>query len=79
LVERVAACLKSASGLETFGQYGSERQREWHKLLGFHVTFELLRHAPPWLGTLARQISPALPASGPDLKAALQQLGLKVK
>jgi 2-polyprenyl-6-methoxyphenol hydroxylase-like FAD-dependent oxidoreductase len=79
LVERVAACLKSASGLDTFSQYGSERQREWHKLLGFHVTFELLRHAPPWLGTLARQISPALPASGPDLKAALQQLGLKVR
>ncbi len=79
LVGRAADCLRRGSGIETFGQYGSERQREWHKLFGFHVTFELLRHAPPWLGTLARQISPALPASGPDLKDALQQLGLKVR
>jgi 2-polyprenyl-6-methoxyphenol hydroxylase-like FAD-dependent oxidoreductase len=78
LVGRVAACLRRDSELDIFGQYGSERLREWHKLLGFHVTFELLRHAPPWLGTLARQISPTLPASGADLKEALQQLGLKV-
>jgi 2-polyprenyl-6-methoxyphenol hydroxylase-like FAD-dependent oxidoreductase len=78
LVERISGCLRGEARLEDLGHYGAERQREWHKLLGFHVRFELLPHAPAWLGPLASQISPSLPASGPDLKDLLQQLGLKM-
>jgi 2-polyprenyl-6-methoxyphenol hydroxylase-like FAD-dependent oxidoreductase len=78
IVRRVAACIQKGDPLEVLSEYGAERQREWHKLLGFHVKFDLLGHAPPWLGALASQISSTLPASGSDLKELLRQLGLKV-
>ncbi|HTQ06812.1 MAG TPA: NAD(P)/FAD-dependent oxidoreductase [Polyangiaceae bacterium] len=78
LVARIHACLSRGEGVETLTRYGDARQREWHKLLGVHVRYDLLPHAPPWLGRLARDIGPMLPASGADLASLLQQLGLSV-
>lgn len=78
LVRRVAACLHTGAQLASLREYGSERQREWHKLLGYNVKFELLKHAPAWLRAYAPRIAPILPASGSDLKQLLDQLGLKV-
>jgi 2-polyprenyl-6-methoxyphenol hydroxylase-like FAD-dependent oxidoreductase len=58
--------------------YAAERQREWHKLLGVNVSFELLPHAPAWLSAYARHLVPTLPASGEDLTAILETLGLRL-
>jgi 2-polyprenyl-6-methoxyphenol hydroxylase-like FAD-dependent oxidoreductase len=78
LVRRVAACLHDGAELASLREYGSERQREWHKLLGYNVKFELLEHAPRWLRAYAPRIAPVLPASGRELKHLLEQLGLKI-
>lgn len=77
-VTHIAACARGRTRPEVLDAYALARQREWHKLLGFHVKFELSPAAPPWLGPLARKISPVLPASGDDLRSLLDQLGLKV-
>jgi 2-polyprenyl-6-methoxyphenol hydroxylase-like FAD-dependent oxidoreductase len=77
-VEQFAACCQGQIRPETLDAYALARQREWHKLLGFHVKFELSPAAPTWLGSLARKISPVLPASGNDLRSLLGQLGLSV-
>jgi 2-polyprenyl-6-methoxyphenol hydroxylase-like FAD-dependent oxidoreductase len=77
-VEQMAACARGKARVEALDAYALARQREWHKLLGFHVKFELAAAAPKWLGPLARRISPVLPASGDDLRSLLDQLGLRV-
>jgi len=78
LVERVVDCIQGAADVEALARYGDERQREWHKLLGVHVRYDLLPHAPPWLGKVAREVAPALPASGADLTKLCAELGLSV-
>jgi 2-polyprenyl-6-methoxyphenol hydroxylase-like FAD-dependent oxidoreductase len=78
LAARFHACLRKGRSLDSLHEYGSEHQREWHKLLGYHVKFDLLPHAPPWLAEHAREVSPVLPASGADLREILRQLGLKI-
>jgi 2-polyprenyl-6-methoxyphenol hydroxylase-like FAD-dependent oxidoreductase len=78
LAQRVADCVKRNDGTSAVEHYGSEREREWHKLLGLNVRFDLLPHAPPWLATHARRLVPALPASGQDLVELLNQLGLRL-
>jgi 2-polyprenyl-6-methoxyphenol hydroxylase-like FAD-dependent oxidoreductase len=65
-------------GARSLEGYEAERQREWHKLLGVNVCFDLLPHAPAWLAAHARRIVPALPASGKDLSEMLQKLGLEL-
>jgi 2-polyprenyl-6-methoxyphenol hydroxylase-like FAD-dependent oxidoreductase len=78
LIERITACSSGASPLDTLERYGRERRREWHKLLGVNVRFDVLPNAEPWLVEHARKILPALPASGCDLDQRLEQLGLRV-
>jgi len=78
LVQRIADNARGASGLAALERYGNEREREWHKLLGLNVRFDLLAHAPPWLATHARRIVPALPASGGELTQLLAGLGLRL-
>jgi 2-polyprenyl-6-methoxyphenol hydroxylase-like FAD-dependent oxidoreductase len=77
-VEHMARCCAGTGDLDSLARYGSGREREWQKLCGYHVKYELLPNAPAWLGSLARRIAPALPVSGPDLHATLRTLGLGV-
>jgi 2-polyprenyl-6-methoxyphenol hydroxylase-like FAD-dependent oxidoreductase len=78
LASRMAACSNAKHGLEDFEHYARGRRREWHKLLGVNVTFELLPNAATWLPLYARKILPALPASGRELDRSLADLGLRV-
>jgi 3-(3-hydroxy-phenyl)propionate hydroxylase len=78
LVQRVAESVRDKNGCASLERYGSEREREWHKLLGLNVQFDLLPHAPRWLAMHARRIVPALPASGADLAEMLGQIGLRL-
>jgi hypothetical protein len=77
LVRQVARAQATAN-LALLEHYGLERQREWQKLLGVNVSFDLLPHAPPWLAANARRLVPALPVSGADLAIVLEKLGLKL-
>jgi 2-polyprenyl-6-methoxyphenol hydroxylase-like FAD-dependent oxidoreductase len=78
LVAHVAACRAGRAELGYLNQYGAAHQREWHKLLGYHVKFDVLSHAPHWLKSYASRISPVLPASGADLRSLHDQLGLSI-
>ena len=78
LVARIGEALDSNQSQEPLRQYGVQREREWHKLLGVNVRFELLPHAAPWLATHARRLLPLLPASGRDLTLLLESVGLKL-
>ncbi|HEV8548792.1 MAG TPA: NAD(P)/FAD-dependent oxidoreductase [Polyangiaceae bacterium] len=78
LVERVAECLRRDGGTDSLRDYGLSCQREWYKLFGYHVKFELLPHAPNWLAKQARRIAPLLPVSGPDRSQLLAGLGLSI-
>ncbi len=77
-IERIVACVSHGSNVGLLEGYGARHQREWHKLLGFHVKYDLLPDAPPWLGTHARRLGAMLPASGDELRRALHELGLAV-
>jgi 2-polyprenyl-6-methoxyphenol hydroxylase-like FAD-dependent oxidoreductase len=78
LAHRIADCVSGEIRLDALEHYGRERQREWHKLLGVNVSFDLLPHAPAWLASNARRLVPAFPASGRELEQPLERLGLKV-
>lgn len=78
LAQRIANSVDSSNGYSALERYGSEREREWHKLLGLNVRFDLLAHAPPWLAKYARRLMPALPASGAELAEILGALGLRL-
>ncbi len=78
LVEHFSDCMRRSASIESIERYGHEREREWHRLLGVHVRYDLLPHAPSWLGKLAHTIGPTLPASGKDLERLFEQLGLSV-
>ncbi|HEV8547747.1 MAG TPA: NAD(P)/FAD-dependent oxidoreductase [Polyangiaceae bacterium] len=78
LALRATECLRGGASVSSLGTYDAERRREWHKLLGVNVRYDLLPHAPAWLPAHAREIGPALPASGEDLDGLLQQLGVSV-
>lgn len=78
LVRRIALCAEHKAAPESLVHYGAAHQREWHKLLGFHVQFDLLPNAPPWLASHARRLAPVLPVSGGELKSVLRQVGLAV-
>jgi len=78
LVSRIADCEKGTGRLEALEYFAVERRREWHKLFGVNVRFDLLPNAPPWLVAHARRILPTLPASGRDLDQRLEQIGLRL-
>jgi 2-polyprenyl-6-methoxyphenol hydroxylase-like FAD-dependent oxidoreductase len=77
LVERIIRNLR-AGGPGALEEYGIERTREWHKLLGVNVSFELLPRAPSWVSTHVRRLAPALPASRNALAEVLKQLGVRL-
>jgi 2-polyprenyl-6-methoxyphenol hydroxylase-like FAD-dependent oxidoreductase len=77
LVRRIAESVRDRSGTH-LERYAAEREREWHKLFGLNVQFNVLPHAPRWLSTHARRIVPALPASGSQLTELLSLLGLRL-
>jgi 2-polyprenyl-6-methoxyphenol hydroxylase-like FAD-dependent oxidoreductase len=77
LVHRITDTLRDHSGAH-LERYAAEREREWHKLFGLNVQFNLLPHAPRWLSAHARRLVPALPASGSQLTELLSVLGLRL-
>jgi len=79
LVERMADCLQRRSPLTSLEQWGTEREREWHQLLGQHAHIDTQPETPSWLRERAKRLVPALPASGRDLQHLLRELGFIVR
>lgn len=78
LVKRIGACERGEATLAALADFGASYEREWRKLFGFHVQYDLLPHAPPWLAAHARKLAPVLPVAGRDLKTVLRDVGLAV-
>ncbi len=78
LAGRIADTIQGKNGHGGLEAYSAEFEREWHKLFGVNVRFDVAPNAPRWLSTYARRIVPALPASGNDLENMLGQLGLRL-
>jgi len=78
LVDGMAECIGGRRELESLERISAAHVREWHKLLGFNVRFELGSAAPSWLADHARALVPALPVTGRDLQLVLSQLGLVI-
>lgn len=78
-VSRVASSADATGATESLAAFGERQTREWYRLLGVNVSFELLPHAPPWLKAHARRIVPALPATMPELDGMLEQLGIAIR
>ncbi len=76
-VSRIAGAASAAEARRAFGLREAQI-REWYRLLGVNVTFELLPHAPAWLKDHARRILPALPATVPEIDGLLRELGVAI-
>jgi 2-polyprenyl-6-methoxyphenol hydroxylase-like FAD-dependent oxidoreductase len=79
LAGAMARAIHTGNVHDNLAAYESERTREWHKLLGVNVRFDLLPHAPEWLTTHARRLVPTLPATGADLTRSLEHIGLRLR
>jgi len=79
LVGLMAGCMLQGKPVALLEQLGAAREREWHKLLGFNVSFDAPSSAPSWVREHARRLVPALPASGLDLQHLLRQLDITVR
>jgi 2-polyprenyl-6-methoxyphenol hydroxylase-like FAD-dependent oxidoreductase len=77
-VSRIAGSANTADAQESLAAFAEAQSREWYRLLGVNVTFELLPHAPLWLKDHARQVVPALPATMPEIDGLLRELGVAI-
>lgn len=78
LVRRITRILRENRPLDLLRYYNEERNREWKMLLGITDRLRERPGAPPWARRLATRLIPALPASGRDLNALLEQVGLRL-
>jgi 2-polyprenyl-6-methoxyphenol hydroxylase-like FAD-dependent oxidoreductase len=79
VAKRIASTVKGSAPRDGVEGYGAAHAREWHKMLGVNVRFDVLPNAPPWLPTYARRLVSALPVSGADLTNALERIGLRLR
>jgi 2-polyprenyl-6-methoxyphenol hydroxylase-like FAD-dependent oxidoreductase len=78
-VSRIASAADAKEATASLAAFAERQSREWYRLLGVNVSFELLSHAPPWLKAHARRIVPALPATLPELDGLLEALGVAIR
>jgi len=78
LVGRIADSLSGKAPPRHLEAYGDERRREWHKLFGVNVGYDLLPNAPDWLAPHARRLVASFPAIGSDAERPLERLGLRL-
>jgi 2-polyprenyl-6-methoxyphenol hydroxylase-like FAD-dependent oxidoreductase len=79
LAHAVAAVLKQEASMERLADYNRMRQAEWRFLLGMEGDITPSPTADPWIAAQAERLLPCLPASGADLVALMQQVGLNVE
>jgi 2-polyprenyl-6-methoxyphenol hydroxylase-like FAD-dependent oxidoreductase len=77
LATRLVAVLQREASDAVFDSYAGERQSEWRQLLGLAGPPSVRPDARPWVRTHAARLPSCLPATGDDLAALLEQLGLE--
>ncbi len=78
LARRMTDILRKGASLELLRYYNEERSREWKMLLGITNRLRTRPDTPAWAHRLALRLVPSLPASGRDLNALLEQVGLRL-
>ncbi len=78
LVRRMTDILRKNASFELLRYYNEERSREWKMLLGITNRLRTRPDTPAWAQRLALRLVPSLPASGRDLNALLEQVGLRL-
>ena len=78
LARRMTDILRKSASLELLRYYNEERSREWKMLLGISNRLQTRPDTPAWAHRLAPRLVPSLPASGRDLNALLEQVGLRL-
>jgi len=79
LADILVRVLREGSSVESLQEYNRQRIAEWRSLLGLDGTLVPQADTDPWIRERSQQLLSCLPASGPDLKALMQQLKLAVR
>jgi 2-polyprenyl-6-methoxyphenol hydroxylase-like FAD-dependent oxidoreductase len=79
LAERCAAIqARGGSALDELQDFERQRQAEWRRLLGLAGAPQAGATTPAWAARHAARLLPCIPASGAELDALLDQLGLRI-
>ncbi len=78
LADRLTAILRDGASVSSLEAYGAERLGEWRRHLGFDAGFRIADGAPNWVDPIAARLVSSLPASGRDLEALLDQVGIRI-
>jgi NADPH-dependent dioxygenase len=78
LARRMTDILRKSASLELLRYYNEERRREWRMLLGIADRIRTRPDTPAWARRLAPRLVSSLPASGRDINALLEQVGLRL-
>ncbi len=76
LTSRLTDVVKGKSPVESVQGYDDTWRKAWADLLRMSDQPVIAANASPWVRERAAQIPPCIPASGDDLKALLNQVGL---
>lgn len=79
LADAVATCLRSGGDRTLLNDYNAQRDAEWKLLLGLSGGLVSGAQTDPWITQCSSRLLPCLPASGADLAALGQQIGLAVQ
>jgi 2-polyprenyl-6-methoxyphenol hydroxylase-like FAD-dependent oxidoreductase len=75
----IASVLGHGASTERLQSYDRQRTTEWRYLLGLEGELGCLEQTDPWVGQRADRLLSCVPASGADLDAMMQQLGLETR
>ena len=79
LADAVTNCLRNGGEQTLLNEYGAQREAEWKFLLGMSGGFVSDSQTDPWIAQCRQRLLACLPASGRDLTALGQQVGLAVR
>ena len=79
MADAVTNCLRNGGEQTLLNEYGAQREAEWKFLLGMSGGFVSDSQTDPWIAQCRQRLLACLPASGADLTALGQQVGLAVR
>jgi 2-polyprenyl-6-methoxyphenol hydroxylase-like FAD-dependent oxidoreductase len=77
LADVMGSLLRNRGSAERLQDYNRQRLQEWRSLLGLEGGLRAEDPADPWVRQRSERLLPCVPASGAELAALTQQLGLK--
>ncbi|MDX1630674.1 MAG: FAD-dependent monooxygenase [Thermoanaerobaculia bacterium] len=79
LADRFSRILRDDASLDILEEYEDRRLREWEHLLHPEESLRIRDEADEWVRRRASRIPVCVPATGEDLKALLDQIGLELE